>query len=476
MAKKDASKDGGEAKGSKDKKVTSSARAAQNNSNEKRITIIDLLLPMAIIAVAGSMVAAYFGFTGREEQVIGVDLGTTFSVVAVQSGDGVRVIPNYQSDKKTTPSCVTFHPNGTVIVGEECTNFRQSHPLNSIYNAKRFIGSSFDVVAANPDLLDYPFNVEDVTEMVKNLPKKKGVERLKSHAWFRVPTTGESTKLVSPEEIGSEILKVLRDSVVKAFDWDVTKAVACVPADFNGMQRLATKKAFEMAGLTVVRMMEEPTCAAVAYNLDLIPEPRHIMVYDIGGGTLDCSMLFMNGDGGQTTNRKGQSRVRGSITVLGSEGDPHFGGSDFDEAMLNLLKQQWDDQLMEGELTGGAGSCADEYLRVKAENAKILLSSTDKVTVECTKGDETTLTTTITRQMFETICAPLYDRALLPVDRLFEMTDKEEDDVNFVVLVGGASRLPMLYDLLADRFGKDKLRNDIDPDLTVAIGAATIVD
>jgi len=373
------------------------------------------------VAIAAAALAHYYGFKGRQF-VIGVDLGTTFSVVAIKrthdEGGDVEVIPDARNGKLLVPSVVAYVENDRKV-GYDALPWRVTDPLHTVYNAKRFIGRG----------------VQEVQEHAKEMAF--GVDGNESAVWFDLKPHN-----VTPIDVGSAIVERLFESATKYMGYEPRGAVICVPATFVTAQVAATREAFERAGLKVHRIMDEPTAAAVAYNLHRSQAPRNVLVYDIGGGTTDVSLLFMN---------------RGSVSVQGTRGDEHLGGSDFDIAVYELLAKKL--------------PCAESVLRVEAEDAKKRLSDSSEVSVEC-DGSKIV----VTREEFHLQAAELFGRAMLPVTDLLESLLMEPEGVDDVVLVGGASRTPRIRELLRNMFGHDRVHSDIDPDVTVAYGAANILD
>jgi molecular chaperone DnaK (HSP70) len=367
-----------------------------------------------------AMLAHYYGLKGRQF-IVGVDLGTTYSVIAIKKthGEGgvVDIIP-LSDGKMLLPSVVSFL-DGEVLVGRPARSKRSDHPDKTIYNAKRFIGRT--MAESESHATEVPYNVT-----------ANGT----GPVYFTIGGMN-----ITPVEVGKHVVGVLKDAATAFLGFEPRGAVICVPAKFGVAQTAATREAVEATGLKVQRIMEEPTAAAVAYDLHRGLEPRNVLVYDIGGGTTDVSMLFMN---------------QGSISVQGTHGDEHLGGSDFDEAMYSVLAEKMPD-------------CPEPRLRVLAEDAKIALSGADETTVNCERS------LSVTRREFEASSAPLFVRSMIPVDQLLEDLMMEPRHVNDVVLVGGASRTPRLRELLRAKFG-GRVHHDIDPDVTVAWGAANILD
>lgn len=413
---------------------------------------MELMLIGGVLVVLSAMLAA-MGFRGRE-QVVGIDLGTTFSVVALKSGGGVEVLPDFRSGGLLVPSVVTFHPNGSTVVGREAVALRDDYPLHTIFNAKRFIGRPIHEVEA--DAKSHPFRVEG---------NASGQSQASGPviAGFSIPAgpTGRA-RWISPIEVGAEVVRRMKQSVTKHLGYEIKRAVICVPAKFSARESKATQEAFELAGFKVARVLEEPTAAAVAYNLHKGAGTRYVLVYDIGGGTLDTSLLFMNGR---------------SISVMGVAGDDHLGGSDFDQRMRDVLQRKLPtaQKLRPGVVP--EHRCHSHGLLILGEKAKIELSNKDEVEVSCLAEDGEGRSLTVTRAEFEEACADLFERSMAPVDQVLRDQMMTRDNIDDLVLVGGASRTPKLRSLLQDFIGPGKkLHTEIDPDVTVAYGAANILD
>jgi len=410
------------------------------------------------MVIAAAMMAA-MGYRGRE-QTVGIDLGTTFSVIAVRSGGKVVIMPDRFTNRPLVPSVVSY-ANDMVIVGEPAVAMRGMYPNQTIFNSKRFIGRSMKEV--EDDSKNHPFRI------VPNTSDDTVTDSREAEALFSIPSTG-GDRQVSPIDVGAEVVRHLKQSAAAFMGYDMKQAVICVPAKFSSKETAATQKAFQRAGIKVMRVLEEPTAAAVAYNLHKTTGVRHVLVYDIGGGTLDTSLLYMNGK---------------SVNVLGVAGDDHLGGSDFDHRMLELLLRKLDgtgaflDAKVETDVPAEKlPECSRNGLRVESERAKIRLSSAETTDVQCRPvGGGAVRKFAVTREEFETACKDLFDRAIEPVSKVLEDQVMTPDNVDDVVLVGGASRMPQLRELLRRFFGEGKrLHTEIDPDVTVAYGAANIID
>lgn len=414
-----------------------------------------------LLCVAAAMMAA-MGYRGRE-QIVGIDLGTTFSVVALRSQGKVTVLPDYITGKLLLPSVVHYALTGEVIVGNAAMEWRDVLPAQTIYNSKRFIGRPMG--KTTEDASNHPFRV------VANTTRTADQSAEDAAAGFSVQCGGPGIigfcgntpkdQWKSPIDVGAEVVKHMMRSVHDYLGYPIHRAVICVPAKFGSEETKATVAAFKQAGIKVMRVLEEPTAAAIAYNLHKGDTARHVLVYDIGGGTLDTSLLYMNGK---------------TVNVLGVAGDDHLGGSDFDTRMLVLLEAK----LKAGDAkvvdASPKWSCDHSGLGMPAERAKIELSSALSTEVHCRAEDGKGRSVTVTRDEFEKGSQDLFDRAIFPIEKVLEDQKMNHDDVDDVVLVGGASRMPQLRDLIKKFFAGKKLHTEIDPDVTVAYGAANVVD
>ena len=370
------------------------------------------------------------GFKGRIT-TIGVDLGTTLSVVGINKGNGKVVIVTDKDGRRLFPSVVSYDSTADKTYAcYDAMKYLQLDPINTIYNAKRFIGRSLDdeVVSSYADNHQYRVvKSVNITEF--------------SEIGFEIQTPYEKdplnkTKAVSPEDVGSEVLKYLLKVTATFLGHNqVNKAVIAVPAKFSLQQRAATGLAYKKAGLKVIRVLEEPTAAAVAYRLHKKTDIHHILVYDFGGGTLDVSLLYVS---------------KGSVQVYATDGDETLGGSDLDVCLYNIIQQR----LMKLHT-----ACASATVRVIAEDIKKELSFSSSAYFSCqpTNGPASqsgNVSFEVTRIDFEIGCTDLFSRALLPVDRLLSELEMQRSDVDEVVLVGGTTRVPKIKQQLRDYFGK----------------------
>jgi len=369
-------------------------------------------------------------------KIIGIDLGTTNSVVAVMEGSQPVVIVN-QEGKRTTPSVVAFKPDGERLVGELAKRQAVMNPQNTIYSIKRFMGKTHD----------------EAIDDVKRMPYK--VERGSNN--MVVVHIGD--KVYTPQEISAMILTKLKKAAEDYLGQPVTEAVITVPAYFNDAQRKATKEAGEIAGLNVRRIINEPTAAALAYGVDKRLKNGKIAVFDLGGGTFDISILEV-GDG--------------VFEVLSTSGDTHLGGDDFDMRIVNWLVEEF---LHEEGVDLRKDPRAMQRLREAAEQAKIELSNQTSteinlpyITIDPQKGP-LNLQKTLTRNKFESLCEDLYERCLEPCRKALQAAKLSPKDIDEVVLVGGSTRMPRIQQLVRDFFGKEPNKS-VNPDEAVALGAA----
>jgi len=425
--------------------------ALSPQSFPQRVAMQELFVLGGLLAVISAVLAAY-GFRGRE-QVVGIDLGTTFSVVALRSQDKVTVIPDRFTGKLLIPSVVAYLQNGSVFVGDPAVRLRDEFPERTIFNSKRFIGRAMHEVTE--DAASHPFNT------THNGSSTALSNASQAAAGFFFPNN-YGGKWISPVDVGASVVKHMKLNVHSYIGYPIKRAVICVPAKFSPKETKATQQAFEKAGIKVMRVLEEPTAAAVAYNLHKTSGVRHVLVYDIGGGTLDTSLLYMNGK---------------AVNVLGIAGDDHLGGSDFDRRMQELLQTKLPMARRLADYSPPLHRCDKSSLNIIGEEAKIKLSSERSIEVQCLADDGIARSMVVTREEFETSSADLFDRAIQPVEQVLSDQMMTADNIDDVVLVGGASRTPRLRELLQQFFGPSKrLHTEIDPDITVAYGAANIVD
>ena len=316
--------------------------AKRRSSTSSSFHVGSALISLGIFVVVGSSVLSAFGFKGRQNTV-GVDLGTTFSVVAVKTNGTTRVIPD-DFDRLTTPSVVSYRPDGEMLVGHDAIPYLEIDPENTIFNAKRFIGRKYDDPIVKFEMPLHPFEITADDE--------------NNDVQFRVPN--QQDRKIRPEDIGSAILKHLKRKCENFMGYPLIKTVVAVPAKFGLSQKKATRRAFLDAGLDVARIIDEPTAAAVAYGLHQQSHVHHVLVFDLGGGTLDTSLLHIQ---------------EGSVQVLLQDGDNHLGGEDFDQAMMRLLEYR---------IKSSNSKCSNRAtLKSLAEIAKRALSRDMSTEIKC---------------------------------------------------------------------------------------------
>ncbi|SCU93220.1 LAFA_0F15280g1_1 [Lachancea sp. 'fantastica'] len=368
---------------------------------------------------------------------VGIDLGTTYSCVATYESS-VEIIANEQGNR-VTPSFVAFTPEERLI-GDAAKNQAALNPKNTVFDAKRLIGRRYDDESVQSDMKTWPFKVIDVNDAPV----------------IEVEYLGE-TKTFSPQEISSMVLTKMKETAEAKIGKKVEKAVITVPAYFNDAQRQATKDAGAISGLNVLRIINEPTAAAIAYGLGAgkSEKERHVLIFDLGGGTFDVSLLHIAG---------------GVYTVKSTSGNTHLGGQDFDTNMLDHFKGEFKKKT---GLDISNDARALRRLRTAAERAKRTLSSVTQTTIEVDslfEGED--FETSITRARFEDINASLFKSTLEPVEQVLKDAKISKSQIDEVVLVGGSTRIPKVQKLLSDFFEGKQLEKSINPDEAVAYGAA----
>ena len=367
-------------------------------------------------------------------KIIGIDLGTTNSCVAVMEGNEPVVIPNSEG-KRTTPSVVGF-VNEERKVGDPAKRQSVTNPTNTVYSVKRFMGSSFDEC------------VNETTKVPYSVIKGKN----------NSPRVKIDNKEFSPQEISATILQKMKKTAEDYLGSTVTEAVITVPAYFNDAQRQATKEAGEIAGLTVRRIINEPTAAALAYGLDKKSKDAVVVVFDCGGGTHDVSILEL-GDG--------------VFEVMATDGDTHLGGDDFDQTIIDYLVGIFKD---ENGIDVSKDPMALQRLKEAAEKAKIELSSTSSTEINLpylmpVDGVPKHLVTSLSKSKFEQLVQPLVDRTIKPCESALKSAGIKVTDIDEVILVGGTTRIPAIQEAVKKFFGKEPSKG-VNPDEVVALGAA----
>jgi L1 cell adhesion molecule like protein len=367
----------------------------------------------------------------------GIDLGTTYSCVGVWQNDRVEIIANDQGNR-TTPSYVAFSDNERLI-GDAAKNQVAMNPTNTVFDAKRLIGRKFDDAEVQADMKHFPFTVFS-----------KG-----GKPYVRVEYRGEQ-KEFSPEEISSMILLKMKETAESYLGTTVNNAVVTVPAYFNDSQRQATKDAGTISGLNVLRIINEPTAAAIAYGLDKkVVGERNVLIFDLGGGTFDVSLLTIE---------------EGIFEVKATAGDTHLGGEDFDNRLVNHFAQEFK---RKNKKDLSSNLRALRRLRTACERAKRTLSSAAQTSIEIDSLFEgIDFYTSLTRARFEELCQDLFRSTLEPVEKVLRDSKIDKANVHEIVLVGGSTRIPRIVKLVSDFFNGKEPNKSINPDEAVAYGAA----
>ncbi|AJC67727.1 molecular chaperone DnaK [Dickeya zeae] len=374
-------------------------------------------------------------------KIIGIDLGTTNSCVAIMDGTQVKVLENSEGDR-TTPSIIAYTQDGETLVGQPAKRQAVTNPKNTLFAIKRLIGRRFQDEEVQRDTNIMPYRI---------IPADNG------DAWVEV-----KDQKLAPPQISAEVLKKMKKTAEDYLGETITEAVITVPAYFNDAQRQATKDAGRIAGLEVKRIINEPTAAALAYGLDKGVGNRTIAVYDLGGGTFDISIIEIDDVDGEKT-----------FEVLATNGDTHLGGEDFDSRMINYLVDEFK---KEQGFDLRNDPLAMQRLKEAAEKAKIELSSAQQtdvnlpyITADATGPKH--LNIKVTRAKLESLVEDLVTRSLEPLKVALQDAGLSVSEIHDVILVGGQTRMPLVQKKVADFFGKEP-RKDVNPDEAVAIGAA----
>ena len=368
-------------------------------------------------------------------KAVGIDLGTTYSCVAHFANDRVEIIANDQGNR-TTPSYVAF-TDSERLIGDAAKNQAAMNPANTVFDAKRLIGRKFADEDVQNDLKHFPFKI------VEQDTKPK----------IQVEFKGE-TKVFTPEEISAMILTKMKETAESFLGTTVNDAVVTVPAYFNDSQRQATKDAGAIAGLNVLRIINEPTAAAIAYGLDKKDEGKgehNVLIFDLGGGTFDVSLLTIED---------------GIFEVKATAGDTHLGGEDFDNRLVNHFIQEFK-RKNKKDLSTNQRSL--RRLRTACERAKRTLSSSAQTSIEIDSLFEgIDFYTSITRARFEELCADLFRNTIEPVEKVLTDSKVSKGEVHEIVLVGGSTRIPKVQKLVSDFFNGKEPNRSINPDEAVA--------
>ncbi|MGX4743833.1 molecular chaperone DnaK [Providencia rettgeri] len=374
-------------------------------------------------------------------KIIGIDLGTTNSCVAIMDGTTARVLENSEGDR-TTPSIIAYTQDGEILVGQPAKRQAVTNPENTLFAIKRLIGRRFQDEEVQRDVSIMPYKI---------------IAADNGDAWLDV-----KGQKMAPPQVSAEVLKKMKKTAEDYLGEPVTEAVITVPAYFNDAQRQATKDAGRIAGLEVKRIINEPTAAALAYGLDREVGNRTIAVYDLGGGTFDLSIIEIDEVDGEKT-----------YEVLATNGDTHLGGEDFDTRLINYLVEEFK---KEQGVDLRNDPLAMQRLKEAAEKAKIELSSAQQtdvnlpyITADATGPKHMNIK--VTRAKLESLVEDLVKRSMEPVKVALQDAGLSVSEINDVILVGGQTRMPMVQKVVADFFGKEP-RKDVNPDEAVAMGAA----
>jgi molecular chaperone DnaK len=368
-------------------------------------------------------------------KIIGIDLGTTNSCVAVMEGNEAVIIPNSEG-KRTTPSMIAFVDGGERKVGDPAKRQAITNPTKTIYSIKRFMGSTYSEMSKEAGRVPY------------NLVKGEN----------DTPRVDIDGRMYTPQELSAMILQKMKKTAEDYLGEEVTEAVITVPAYFNDSQRQATKEAGEIAGLVVKRIINEPTAASLAYGIDKKGGDKKVAVFDCGGGTHDVSILELG---------------EGVFEVLATDGDTHLGGDDFDQALIDWLVNEFKS---EEDINLIKDPMALQRLKEAAEKAKIELSSSNETEINlpyitATASGPKHLVRKLSRSMFEKLVNDLVERTIAPCRKALKNADLDISDIDEVILVGGSTRIPAVQDAVKKFFGKDPSKG-VNPDEVVALGAA----
>ncbi|KAK3895920.1 hypothetical protein Pcinc_000393 [Petrolisthes cinctipes] len=391
---------------------------------------------LTLVAAVAVLVAANENKKEDVGTVIGIDLGTTYSCVGVFKNGRVEIIANDQGNR-ITPSYVAFTADGERLIGDSAKNQLTTNPENTIFDAKRLIGREWSDKSVQHDIQFFPFKVI----------KKSG----KPHIQV---ITAQGEKVFAAEEISAMVLGKMKEVAKAYLGKTVTHAVVTVPAYFNDAQRQATKDAGVIAGLTVMRIINEPTAAAIAYGIEKKDE-KNILVFDLGGGTFDVSLLTIDS---------------GVFEVLATNGDTHLGGEDFDQRVMGHFIKLY--KIKKGKDIR-KDTRAVQKLRREVEKAKRSLSANHQVKIEIDsffEGED--FSETLTRAKFEELNMDLFKSTMKPVQKVLEDSDLQKKEIDEIVLVGGSTRIPKIQQLVKEFFNGKEPSRGINPDEAVAYGAA----
>jgi len=395
-------------------------------------------LAVAAVAVLGAVTpCAYAEEEAKMGTVIGIDLGTTYSCVGVFKNGRVEIMANDQGNR-ITPSYVAFMENGERLVGDAAKNQATINPENTVFDVKRLIGRNFSDKSVQADKKLVPYKI--VSDSNKPM--------------VEVTVDGKNSKY-APEEVSAMILQKMKSTAETFLGKDIKNAVVTVPAYFNDAQRQATKDAGTISGMKVERIINEPTAAAIAYGMDKTGGESNVLVFDLGGGTFDVTLLTID---------------NGVFEVLATNGDTHLGGEDFDQRVMQYFIKMMKKK-SNTDISGDKRAL--QKLRKEVERVKRALSSQQQARLEIEDlAEGFDFSETLTRARFEELNNDLFKKTLGPVGRVLEDADVSKSEVDEIVLVGGSTRIPKVQSLISEYFGGKEASKGINPDEAVAYGAA----
>jgi heat shock protein 5 len=397
--------------------------------------LFNRLAVLALAALASGPVVAEE--PAKMGTVIGIDLGTTYSCVGVFKNGRVEIIANDQGNR-ITPSYVAFMESGERLTGDAAKNQATVNPESTVFDVKRLIGRKFSDKSVQADKKLVPYNIISDKD-------KPAIEI----------TQGGKTSVYAPEEISAMILQKMKLTAETFLGKEINNAVVTVPAYFNDAQRQATKDAGTIAGLKVERIINEPTAAAIAYGMDKTGGEANVLVFDLGGGTFDVTLLTID---------------NGVFEVLATNGDTHLGGEDFDQRVMQYFVKM---MKKKNEVDISGDKRALQKLRKEVERVKRALSSQQQARLEIEDlAEGFDLSETLTRARFEELNNDLFKKTMGPVGRVMEDADMSKDEIDEIVLVGGSTRIPKVQALISEYFGGKEPSKGINPDEAVAFGAA----
>mmetsp|Transcript_4082 Transcript_4082/g.4618 ORF Transcript_4082/g.4618 Transcript_4082/m.4618 type:complete len:743 (+) Transcript_4082:120-2348(+) len=415
-------------------------------TSQQKDQCTDILLSSIIRVRGGGSGNVDNGASSISGPCIGIDLGTTYSCVGVWRNDRVDICANEQGNR-ITPSYVGFPKDGSSsgsrLVGDAAKNQASQNPTGTIFDVKRLIGRNYDDSTVQSDKKLFPY------EIAKD-KNGKPIVRLPKEIASKFPKSN-----FTPEEISGMILRKMKETAESYLGVEVKHAVVTVPAYFNDAQRQATKDAGTIAGLTVERVINEPTAAAIAYGLDKQDHEENILVFDLGGGTFDVTLLSID---------------NGVFEVLATSGNTHLGGEDFDQRLMEYCMSQFK---RKSGIDISNDKRAVQRLRKQCESAKRTLSTQTSTTIDCealSNGEDFSLT--LSRAKFEELNLDLFKKTLTPVTQVLKDSGISKSSVDQIILVGGSIRIPKVQTLLSEFFGGKKLNKSMNPDEAVAYGAA----